>query len=202
LADERGWLKGAVRPCYKNPVGTLPSGAKVMAVGDTANSMDPIGGQGANNCYRQIRVLLEAVRNNAEGNYSEDWMTSTFDTYYEEIGKATNAFNNILLEPLTPAGIRMLCSQYGSSGDISDVSVQQKIANDFVDNFDNPNLLTDCFVDDAKAKAYIDSLTGGKSSSTDLKAKMSIALGQLRQVLGKPRNQHPLASPRLVRQAS
>lgn len=201
LADEKGWLKGAVRPCYKNPVGTLPSGAKVMAVGDTANAMDPIAGQGANNCYRQIAFLLKAVKDNAEGDYSEDWMTATFDTYYEEIGKVTNAFNNILLEPLTPAGIRMLCAQYGSTGDVDDASAQQKIANRFVDNFDNPNLLTDCFVDDAKARAYIDGVTAGKSGSTDLKAKLSIGLGQLRQVLGMPRTAHPLASPRLARQA-
>jgi len=96
----------------------------------------------------------------------------------------------------------MLCSQYGSSGDRHDASVQQRIANDFVDNFDNPNLLTDCLVNDAKAKAYIDNLTGGKSGSTDLRAKLLIALGQVRQILGKPRNQHPLASSRLARQAS
>jgi len=197
LADPRGWLKGSVHPCYKNPVGTLPSGAKVMAVGDTANSMDPIAGQGANNCYRQIRVLLDAVKDNVEGDYSADWMRSTFDTYYAQIGKSTNAFNNILLDEISPAGIRMLCAQYGSTGDIHDTSVQQKIANDFVNNFDDPNLLTDCFLDDGIAKAYINGLTGGKAASTDVKAKMSIALGQLRQVLGRPRTDHPLSNPRL-----
>jgi len=198
LTDERGWLKGAVRPVYKNPVGTLPSGAKIMAVGDTANALDPIGGQGANNCYRQIRVLLDAVKANPEGDFSAAWMKATFDTYYEQIGKATNAFNNTLLEPLTPAGVRILCAQYGSTGDAHDSSIQQQIANDFVNNFDDPNLLTAKFQDDAVARDYVNGLSGGKASSIDLKAKLKIATGQLRQVIGKPRSTHPLAHPRPV----
>ncbi|WP_421856343.1 styrene monooxygenase/indole monooxygenase family protein [Oricola sp.] len=198
LTDERGWLKGSVRPCYKRPVGTLPSGAKVMAVGDTANTLDPIGGQGANNCYRQIRVLLDEAKKNTDRDFSEAWMNATFDRYYEEVGKNTNAFNNILLEEITPAGIRLLCAQYGSTGDINDASLQQKIANDFVNNFDDPNLLTERFQDDAKARQYIDALSGGKAGSVDRKAKMSIALGQLRQVIGGSRSGHPLANPRLA----
>ncbi|MCA0939869.1 hypothetical protein LCM08_08790 [Salipiger pacificus] len=198
LADERGWLKGAVRPCYKRPVGTLPSGAKVMALGDTANTLDPIGGQGANNCYRQIRVLLEETRGRKGGEFGEAWMTATFDRYYAQIGRNTNAFNNVLLEEITPAGIRLLCAQYGSTGDAKDGSLQQRIANDFVNNFDDPNLMTERFLDDRLAKAYIDLLSGGRSGSVDRKAKLAIALGQLRQVLGAPRSSHPLARPKLA----
>src|SRR5262249_51237331 len=48
LADTNGWLVGAVTPTIRDPVGRLPSGRVVMPLGDTAMSLDPIGGQGAN----------------------------------------------------------------------------------------------------------------------------------------------------------
>lgn len=193
LADPNGWLKGAVRPCYKKPVGKLPSGNIVMAVGDTANTVDPIGGQGANNCYRQIRRILAEMKDNTAGDYSEDWMNATFDAYFDEIGWNTNVFNNTLLEPLTKAGQRLLIAQYGSTGRSDDRSIQQQIANAFCDNFDNPNAITAMFHDDAKAKAWVDQVSGGRAGSIDMAGKMSIAKGQLRQVLGMTRSSHPLA---------
>ena len=193
LTDEKGWLKGAVHPCYKKPVAKLPSGTAVMAVGDTANTLDPIGGQGANNNYRQIKVLLSEFKNNTAGDYSEAWMNATFDKYFNEIGYNTNRFNNTLLEPLTKAGQRMLISQYGSTGKEGDDSIQQMIADAFVENFDNPNNITDTFHDDAKAKAWINKQSGGRAGAIDLSGKLAIAKGQLRQVFGMPRSAHPLA---------
>jgi len=193
LADEKGWLKGQVMPCYKNPVGTLPSGAKVMAVGDTANTLDPIGGQGANNCYRQIRVLLDEMKDNTEADYSEAWMHRTFDKYYESIGRVTNEFNNVLLEKITPGAQRVLIGQYGSTGAANDTSPQQRIANAFCDNFDDPNLLTPMFTDPAKAKAFIDEVSGGHAGGIDFRNKLKIAGGQIRQLLGMRRSDHPLA---------
>mgnify|MGYP002621199228 CR=1 FL=1 len=193
LADEKGWLRGSVRPCVKKPVGTLPSGTKVMALGDTANTMDPIGGQGANNCYRQIRVLLEAVAANPEGDFSEDWMNATFDTYYERIGKATNAFNNLLLEKITPAAQRLLIAQYGSDGKADTTSIQQKIANAFCNNFDDPTSLTTQLQDEGAALKYVNDVSGGNATRIDLGNKLKIAKGQIRQVLGMTRSDHPLA---------
>lgn len=193
LADERGWLKGRVHPCYKKPVGRLPSGAIVMAVGDTANAVDPIGGQGANNCYRQIKRILAEMKDNSEGDYSEAWMNATFDKYVDEIGWATNVFNNTLLEPLTKAGQRVLIAQYGSTGKADDTSIQQQIANAFCDNFDDPNDITELFHDDAKAKAWIDRKSGGRANAIDRAGKMAVVKGQLRQLLGMQRSSHPLA---------
>jgi hypothetical protein len=39
-------LHGRIMPIVRHPVGTLPSGAKVLAMGDTAVTNDPVGGQG------------------------------------------------------------------------------------------------------------------------------------------------------------
>jgi hypothetical protein len=193
LADPKGWLKGKFRPCFKKPVGTLPSGAKVMALGDTANALDPIGGQGANNNYRQIRVLLRETEANAAGDFSPEWMSATFGKYYDEIGKATNDFNNLLLEEITPAAQRFLIAQYGSDAKPGNRSAQQQLADAFCNNFDNPNLLTRQLLDPAASKTFIDKVSGGRSGSIDIRNKMRIAGGQLRQVLGMPRSSHPLA---------
>lgn len=194
LADEKGWLKGGVRPCYKDPVGVLPSGARVMALGDTANALDPIGGQGANNCYRQIKNLIEQIKDADELN--EGWMRNTFDKFYEKTGKMTNDFNNILLEKITPAGVRILSAQYGSNGEIGNTAIQQQIANDFVNNFDDPGVMTPLFQDDSAAKTYINDLSKGDAASIDRRAKLAIVKGQLRQLVGLPRSGHPLASAR------
>ncbi|MBO6719780.1 MAG: hypothetical protein JJ913_17640 [Rhizobiaceae bacterium] len=193
LADPKGWLKGKFRPCFKKPVGTLPSGATVMALGDTANSLDPIGGQGANNCYRQIRVLLRGMEANKKGDYSPEWMNATFDKYFDEIGKVTNEFNNLLLEEITPAAQRLLIAQYGSDARPGNSSIQQQLANAFCNNFDNPNLLTRQLLDAGESKAFVNKLSGGKAGSIDIRNKLRIAGGQLRQVLGIPRSDHPLA---------
>ena len=193
LADQNGWLKGSIRPCFKRPVGTLPSGRKVMALGDTANAIDPIGGQGANNCYRQIRNLLAEVKANVGEDYSADWMNATFEKYYHQIGRVTSEFNNLFLESITPAARRILIAQYGSDALKGNQSSQQKIANIFCNNFDDPNLLTKALIDDSISKSFIDEVTGGRSGSIDLGNKFRIAKGQVRQVFGLPRSDHPLA---------
>lgn len=193
LADENGWLTGAFTPCFKKPVGHLPSGARVMALGDMANSLDPIGGQGANNCYRQIKNLLRAVEENAAGDYSEEWMNATFDRFYEDSGKVTNAFNNLLLEEITPAAQRLLIAQYGSDGRADNSSVHQMVANAFCDNFDDPNGLTEKLLEPNAALAFMNDVSGGKAGRIDISNKLKIGKGQVRQILGMPRSDHPLA---------
>ena len=193
LADEKGWLKGAFTPCFKKPVGTLPSGSNVMALGDMANSLDPIGGQGANNCYRQIKNLLDAVANNESGVFDQDWMTATFDRFYETTGKVTNEFNNLLLEEITPAAQRILIAQYGSNGMQGNESVHQMVANSFCDNFDDPTSFTQQMLKPEKALEFMNEVSGGRAGRVDLVNKLKIGKGQLRQVLGLPRTDHPLA---------
>ena len=193
LADPKGWLKGAFTPCVKNPVGTLPSGASIMALGDMANALDPIGGQGANNCYRQIKALLKAVEANKSGTFDAEWMQATFDAYYEDIGKVTNDFNNLLLEEITPAAQRILIGQYGSDGRADNPSVHQKVANAFVNNFDNPNTFTRQMLEPQASLKFMNEVSGGRAGRVDLVNKLKIGKGQIRQVLGMPRSSHPLA---------
>ncbi|MEZ5670497.1 MAG: styrene monooxygenase/indole monooxygenase family protein [Alphaproteobacteria bacterium] len=196
LADPNGWLKGQFVPCFRDPVGTLPSGRVAMALGDTANSLDPIGGQGANNGYRQIGTLLAAVAERPEGPFDAAWMRATFDRFYESSGRATNAFNNLLLEEITPAAKEVLIAQYGSDGRPGNASPQQRIADRFFNNFDDPTSFTECLLDPAASRRAIAEAYGRAAGSAGLKGRLRIAGGQLRQLVGLPRSSHPLARMR------
>ena len=49
----------------------------------------------------------------------------------------TYAFNNILLEPITAAGKQILMAQYGSDGRARGSTGQQRIADAFIENFND-----------------------------------------------------------------
>ena len=117
LADPNGWLVGAITPTVRDPVGKLPSGRLVTGVGDTLIALDPIGGQGANNGTRMARHLVNAVNAHGDGPFDAAWMTRAFESFWEEDGRHTVQFNNLLLEPMTPAGRMFFVSQYGSNAD-------------------------------------------------------------------------------------
>jgi hypothetical protein len=194
LADDLGWLVGAFTPMVKKPVGRLPSGRIAMAIGDTVNPMDPVGGQGANNNYRFLPVLFEAIKTRGDRPFDAAWMEVTFDDYYRRNAAHTNRFNNMLLEPLSTAGKLVLMAQYGSDGRGDNAAPAQLLANCFAENFDSPTLYTDCFLDTAKAKALIERMSGKAWWRMVLPAAGRVAAGQVRQTLGLNRSSHPLAT--------
>jgi Styrene monooxygenase A putative substrate binding domain len=194
LADDLGWLVGAFTPMVRKPVGRLPSGRIAMAIGDTVNPMDPVGGQGANNNYRFLPMLFAAVDARADRPFDAAWMEATFDEYYRRSAAYTNRFNNMLLEPLSTAGKLVLMAQYGSDGRGDNRSAAQLLANCFAENFDNPALYTDCFLQTGKAKELIRQMSGKAWWRTVLPAAARVATGQLRQTLGMKRSSHPLAT--------
>ncbi len=91
-------LHGGVTPVVRHPVGTLPSGAKVLAMGDTAVTNDPIGGQGANMAARAARAYQEAIVAHGDRPFDEEFMHGAFAGYWKHARHATR-FNNDLLAP-------------------------------------------------------------------------------------------------------
>jgi 2-polyprenyl-6-methoxyphenol hydroxylase-like FAD-dependent oxidoreductase len=191
LADPNGWMVGAITPTVRDPVGKLPSGRLVTGVGDTLMALDPIGGQGANNGTRMARHLVNAVNARGDGPFDAAWMTETFESFWEADGRHTVQFNNLLLEPMTAAGRMLLMSQYGS--DAVSNSTAQRLADAFTENFNDPRTITPALLDTAVARRTISSL-GGHWTTELLRGVGGVALGQLRQALGKPPG-HP-APPR------
>jgi hypothetical protein len=111
-------------------------------------------------------------------------MRASFDSFWQR-HRFCDVLNNTLLEPITAPGRRLLISQYGSTGKPDDTSPQQQIADLFIENFNDPILLTEAFHDDAKAKAVVKKAFGS-TSRPFLKGAFGIAKGQLRQKIGLP----------------
>jgi 2-polyprenyl-6-methoxyphenol hydroxylase-like FAD-dependent oxidoreductase len=154
-----------------------------MAVGDTAHSLDPIGGQGANNGNKMVRVVVEEIAAREDRPFDAEWMRATFDRFWER-HRWIEKFNNTLLEPLTPAGRQLLVAQYGSDAKPGNDSPEQRIADLFIENFDDPRLLTDAFHEKEKAQAVLRE-TFGSARRPVVRGALRIARGQLRQRLGR-----------------
>jgi hypothetical protein len=180
LADRNGWLMGSVQPTIREAFGRLPSGRVVMPIGDTATSLDPIGGQGANLGNKLVRHVAQTIAADPEVAFDAAWMVRTFDTFWADHGAPTVAFNNALLEPLTPAGRLLLISQHGSTGEGD--SPKQRIANAIVENFADPRRFTDAFTDVRTAQRRIAELTGRSWPRELLGGALRVGQGQLRRV--------------------
>ena len=159
-----------------------------MAIGDTAHSLDPIGGQGANNGNKMVRIVVEEIRAREDRPFDADWMRATFDRFWER-HRWIEKFNNTLLEPLTAPGRLLLVSQYGSDAWPGNDSPQQKIADMFIENFNDPILMTDAFHDRERARTLLRE-TFGSARTPPLRGAAKIARAQLRQKLGRPAG-HP-----------
>jgi hypothetical protein len=182
LADPEGWLTGGVTPTVREPVGRLASGRVVMPIGDTAISLDPIGGQGANLGNKLVRHIVATIAAAPEASFDAAWMTRTFEAFWADHGAVTVAFNNLLLEPLTPAGKLLLISQYGSTG-VAD-SPKQRIANAVFENFVDPRRITSAFVDLRAARKLIAEQSGHSWRREFLGGALRVGSGQLRRVFG------------------
>lgn len=160
LADPNGWLVGAVTPTVRRASAQLPSGRAIAALGDTAISFDPIAAQGANSGIKQARHLVENIVARGDRPFDRDWIDATFDAYWREYGARAFEFSNLLLEPITAPGKELLIAQYGSDGRADNHGSQQKVANAFVENFNDPRRLTAAFTDMVAARKVIGELAG------------------------------------------
>lgn len=193
LADPNGWLVGRFAPMVRQPVGTLPSGRVVTPLGDTRISHDPIAGQGANTGQKMARHMVASIVAQGERQLDAAWMTQTADDFFEQYGRYSYGFTNLLLEPLTPAGQEVLIAQYGSTGSLDKspgrqaiAPGRQAIANAFCDNFNDPRAITHIFQDVDKARAFISQKTGQSWLWTAVAGRASIMVNQLRQKISPP----------------
>lgn len=144
LADERAWLRGAITPTVRRPVGWLPSGATVLGIGDVTILNDPIGGQGANSATKFAHLLIERIVERGERPFDPAWMEAVFEAFWD-YSQYVNAFNNGLLYPPAPHQQQILLA----------ASRDTAIALDFMNGFDHPPSLFPWFVDPEAAGRYL-----------------------------------------------
>lgn len=184
LADPNGWLAGAVTPTVRRASAQLANGRAIAALGDTAISYDPIAAQGANSGIKQARQLVESIVARGDGELDRDWIEATFDAYWNEHARHAFAFSNLLLEPITAPAKELLIAQYGSDGRADNGSGAQKVANAFVENFNDPRTLTAAFTDMAAARQVI-AAHAGPWAWNGVRGRASIARDQARQAVAK-----------------
>jgi hypothetical protein len=129
-----------------------------------------------------VRIVVEEIAAREDRPFDAAWMRATFDRFWER-HHWIEQFNNTLLEPLTPAGRLLLVAQYGSNARPGNDSPQQKIADMFVENFNDPILLTEAFHDKERARGVLRE-TFGSTRTPLLRGAVGIVRGQLRQRLG------------------
>ena len=183
LADPNGWLTGKVTPTIRHPAATLPSGRAIAALGDTAISYDPIAAQGANSGVKQARHLVNAIVNRGSEPFDAAWIERTFEEFYGDHARHAFRFSNLLLEPITDAAKELLIAQYGSDGRIGNRSPQQRIADAFFENFNDPRLLTPALTDLDLSRQAIARHSGGGWRWSGIRGRASIAANQVRQRL-------------------
>jgi 2-polyprenyl-6-methoxyphenol hydroxylase-like FAD-dependent oxidoreductase len=128
VADPLAWAKGALTPVVRKPVGTLPSGRKVMALGDTAILNDPIAGQGANCASKMAHFVTARILERGASPLDAAWMEETFEAFWESDGRFITGLSNMLLEPPTPPALELLGA----------ASQSPPVGDDFIRGFDNP----------------------------------------------------------------
>ena len=179
LADPNGWLTGSVTPTVRKPVATLPSGRIAMSLGDTAISYDPIAAQGANSGVKQARHVVQQIVARGDEPFDAQWMTSTFDTFYDEHARFASDFTNLFLEPIPPAAKEMLIAQFGSDGRASNDSGPQRIADAFFANFNDPRELTGTLHDMSRMRRFIARTTDRPWLASAIRGRAAVIRNQL-----------------------
>ncbi|HEY2093986.1 MAG TPA: styrene monooxygenase/indole monooxygenase family protein [Thermoanaerobaculia bacterium] len=183
LADPNGWLVGKVTPTIRRPAAALPSGRAIAALGDTAISYDPIAAQGANSGVKQARHLVNAIVGRGGEPFDAAWIERTFEDFYGQHARHAFAFSNLLLEPITDPAKELLIAQYGSDGRAGNRSPQQRIADAFFENFNDPRSLTPAFTDMTTARQVIAHHAGGGWRWSGVRGRAAIGANQVRQRL-------------------
>jgi len=145
LTDANAWLVGAFTPTIRHPVGVLPSGRIVMALGDTAVLNDPITGQGSNNASRMVQHVFNDIVANGSAAFDAQWMRDTVETFWQESGQYTTAFTNALLMPPGAPVMEVLTAAASNPA----------VGDEFMRCFDNPRNYWPWIADLDLAKQFV-----------------------------------------------
>lgn len=143
LVDDRAWVKGAITPTVRQPIGRLPSGAVVMGIGDVVLLHDPIAAQGANNATKMADLVRQRIIEHGDRRFDESWMQRVFDEFWHDV-QYSRALTNCLLTP--PAHLQELMVAMAEN---------PKILKDYLQGFNHPPSLSPWFFDPQSAKEYL-----------------------------------------------
>lgn len=147
LTDDNGILAGRFAPTIRKPVATLPSGRKVLGVGDAVCLNDPITGQGSNNASKGATIYLKSILARGDQPFDATWMQGTFDQFWDYANWVVGWTNAMLLPP-APHVLELMGNAQGMP------TLAHRIAN----GFNDPRDYFPWFADPAAAHIYLDEL--------------------------------------------
>jgi 2-polyprenyl-6-methoxyphenol hydroxylase-like FAD-dependent oxidoreductase len=180
LCDPNSWLVGAITPTVRDPVGRTPGGRLVLPVGDAYMAFDPLGAQGANMGNRLAQRLTEGLAARPTP-IDVEWVRTTYDGFYERYGGPSMRWTHLLLEPMAPAARYLFLAQLGADGVSS--SSKQRLADAFVDNFDDPVRLGPTLSAFGAARRYVGEAMGGGADWEALKGLVQVVGRQVQNMV-------------------
>ncbi len=149
LTDDNGILSGRFAPTIRHPVATLPSGRKVLGLGDAVCLNDPITGQGSNNASKAAAIYLKRILGHGDRPFDEAWMQGTFDEFWD-YAQWVVTWTNMLLQPPPPFILDIMGNAQGLPA----------LAHRMANGFDDPRDFFPWFADPNAASAYLAELKG------------------------------------------
>ena len=144
-ADARASLSGAYTGTIRRPYAEIAPGCYVFGMGDVVVTNDPIAGQGANNAAHCASIYARAIIERGEAPFDPEWMTETFETFWQTRAQHSTGLTDALLNPLPDHVQQVLgaAAQY------------QEIADRFCGLFPHPEDLGPFLGDPEQALAYV-----------------------------------------------
>jgi hypothetical protein len=97
IADDRfSWLRGSVLQEVRAGLGHTKSRYPVASLGDTSIRYDSLAGQGAQSGLIQAALYTDRIVNHA-GKFSSDWISESFEMFYQQRGQASEMVTRMLL---------------------------------------------------------------------------------------------------------
>lgn len=143
LVDEQAWVRGAIVPIVRHPVGRLSSGAVVMGIGDVVLLHDPIAGQGANNATKMAHLVKQRIVEHGDQCFDESWIQQVFDEFWNYV-QHSRRLTDCLLTP--PDHLPELMMAMAENPDI---------LKDYLQGFNHPPSLSAWFFEPEVARNYL-----------------------------------------------
>jgi hypothetical protein len=149
LTDANATLAGRLTPTVRRPVAHLPGGGIALGMADVVVLNDPITGQGSNTAAKCSAAYLAAILAHDDEPFDETWMTTTFETFWNNTARPVTDWTNAMLQPL-PEHVQML---------LGTAAGNPTVARRFANGFSDPTDFDNWFMNPQAAQAYLENLT-------------------------------------------